>query len=253
MGAISSYDRHAGTLPNALMEIIPVIDIKGGGVVHAKRGERTNYEPISTRLSASPEPMDVVQGFLNFLPFENIYIADLDAITGDSRNDDIIIAIAAAYPELRIWLDAGFSTRDTMARFMRTTNIDFVFASESIPSMSGFERMRAPLAPERVVLSLDRSGAALIGCPDIFEQPNAWPERIIHMNLSRVGAESGPDWDGLKDLHETAGGHKIYAAGGVRDEDDLRRLAEFGISGALVATALHNGGIRSLRLDGWSN
>ena len=176
-----------------------------------------------------------------------------DAITGDSRNDDIIIAIAAAYPELRIWLDAGFSTRDTMAQFMRTTNIDFVFASESIPSMSGFERMRAPLAPERVVLSLDRSGAALIGCPDIFEQPNTWPERIIHMNLSRVGTESGPDWDGLKELHETAGGHKIYAAGGVRDEDDLRRLAEFGISGALVATALHNGSIRSLRLDGWSN
>ena len=114
-------------------------------------------------------------------------------------------------------------------------------------------RMRAPLAPERVVLSLDRSGAALIGCPDIFKQPNAWPERIIHMNLSRVGTESGPDWDGLKELHETAGEHKIYAAGGVRDEDDLRRLAEFGISGALVATALHNGGIRSLRLDGWSN
>ena len=232
------------------MEIIPVIDIKGGIVVHAKRGERTNYEPISTRLSVSPEPVDVVQGLLNFLPFENIYIADLDAITGDSRNDDIIIAIATAYPELRIWLDAGFSKIDSMAAFMRTTNIDFVFASESIPSMSGFEKMRALLAPERVVLSLDRSDAALIGCPDIFEQPDSWPERIIHMNLSRVGTKSGPDWDGLKRLHETAGEHKIYAAGGVRDEDDLRRLTELGISGALVATALHSGHIQNLQLDG---
>ncbi len=232
------------------MEIIPVIDIKGGVVVHAKRGERLNYEPISTRLSSSAEPIDVVQGFLHFLPFENIYIADLDAITGNSRNHSIIIAIAAAYPDLGIWLDAGFSNIDTMAAFMRTTNIDFVLASESIPSMSAFERMRALPAPERVVLSLDRSGTALIGCPDIFDQPESWPERIIHMNLSRVGAASGPDWDGLKRLHETPGEHKIYAAGGVRDEDDLRRLAELSISGALVATALHSGQIRSLRLDG---
>jgi phosphoribosylformimino-5-aminoimidazole carboxamide ribotide isomerase len=34
---------------------------------------------------------------------------------------------------------------------------------------------------------------------------------------------------------------QVYAAGGVRDANDLALLAQAGIAGALVATSLHNG------------
>ncbi|MBC8130797.1 MAG: nickel transporter, partial [Rhizobiaceae bacterium] len=40
-----------------------------------------------------------------------------------------------------------------------------------------------------------------------------------------------------------AGATAVFAAGGVRDEDDLMRLEKAGIAGALVASALHDGRI----------
>ncbi|MFZ2076604.1 MAG: HisA/HisF-related TIM barrel protein [Xanthobacteraceae bacterium] len=45
----------------------------------------------------------------------------------------------------------------------------------------------------------------------------------------------------------------MYAAGGVRDANDLALLARVGIAGALVATSLHNGkltGAQIARLSG---
>jgi phosphoribosylformimino-5-aminoimidazole carboxamide ribotide isomerase len=46
---------------------------------------------------------------------------------------------------------------------------------------------------------------------------------------------------------------QVYAAGGVRDANDLALLARVGIAGALVATSLHNGkltGAQIARLSG---
>jgi phosphoribosylformimino-5-aminoimidazole carboxamide ribotide isomerase len=46
---------------------------------------------------------------------------------------------------------------------------------------------------------------------------------------------------------------RVYAAGGVRDANDLASLAQAGITGALVATSLHNGkltGAQIARLSG---
>ena len=42
-----------------------------------------------------------------------------------------------------------------------------------------------------------------------------------------------------------SGEGQVYAAGGVRNEDDLAALVKSGVAGALVATALHQGAIRT--------
>jgi phosphoribosylformimino-5-aminoimidazole carboxamide ribotide isomerase len=56
-----------------------------------------------------------------------------------------------------------------------------------------------------------------------------------------VGTGAGPDLDALAALVKRAGGRAVFAAGGVRGEDDLARLREIGVAGVLVATALHDG------------
>ena len=45
-------------------EIIPVIDLMGGVVVHARSGERDSYRPLTSPLAASAEPAEVVRGLL---------------------------------------------------------------------------------------------------------------------------------------------------------------------------------------------
>ena len=61
------------------------------------------------------------------------------------------------------------------------------------------------------------------------------------MTLARVGSGMGPDWGRLEAIKNAGRGRRVYAAGGVRDADDLSALAERGIAGALVASCLHNG------------
>jgi phosphoribosylformimino-5-aminoimidazole carboxamide ribotide isomerase len=57
----------------------------------------------------------------------------------------------------------------------------------------------------------------------------------------------------LTTIKSRAVNRQVYAAGGVRDANDLALLAQAGIAGALVSTSLHNGkltGTQIARLSG---
>ncbi len=230
------------------MDIIPVIDIKGGVVVHAHRGERSGYAPIESPFASSPAPQAVVDGILNALPFTKFYIADLDAIAGQTGNASVINAIASTHPGVVFWVDAGFRHVSSIGDFLTTLNIDLVLATESINALAQYEHLRDLIPPDRALLSLDRMGADLHGCVELFERRDLWPTRIIHMNLGVVGTGGGPDWAGLEALQIEAPHCDVFAAGGVRDERDLARLAALGVPGVLIATALHDGRINSLQI-----
>ena len=77
------------------MELIPVIDLKGGEVVRAERGARHLYAPIKTPLSPTSHPADVVTGFLALHDFRTVYVADIDAIEGAGNHAAVIDALEA--------------------------------------------------------------------------------------------------------------------------------------------------------------
>jgi phosphoribosylformimino-5-aminoimidazole carboxamide ribotide isomerase len=63
--------------------------------------------------------------------------------------------------------------------------------------------------------------------------------------LGRVGMGAGPDLERLAAVTACAAGRTVIAAGGVRDLEDCRTLRDAGVSGALVASALHDGRIHA--------
>jgi len=65
---------------------------------------------------------------------------------------------------------------------------------------------------------------------------------IIVLDLARVGTGAGIDLDLLKDI-SAASSHDVLVGGGIKDLDDIKTLERIGISGALVATAVHSGKI----------
>ena len=231
------------------MDIIPVIDLKGGVVVHARRGERENYRALVTPFAAHPEPLAVVDGLLAYRDFTQLYIADLDAIAGRASHAEAVRDIAVRYPHLRVWLDAGLGATSQLAALPDLPNVDYVLGSESMPTLAAYHALCASLTASRRVLSLDRgSQGELLGCSELFDNATLWPTRVIHMTLARVGSGGGPDFDGLAELRARAPHCAVYAAGGVRDEADLHALAAQDVAGALVATALHDGRITPARL-----
>lgn len=220
------------------MNLIPAIDLKGGHVVRAFKGQRDSYAPIASPLAKSSAPQDVVAGFLHLHPFRSVYIADLDAIEGRDGHRDIVLALAEAFPQLRFWLDDGASEPARLRHWLAWPQIDPVVGSESLSS-SAFAQSLA--AEPRIVLSLDFRGAHFLGPPNLIEAPQLWPQRVVAMTLARVGALAGPDIDMLTTIKRRAGARQVYAAGGLRGVQDIEALAQAGISGALVASALHEG------------
>jgi phosphoribosylformimino-5-aminoimidazole carboxamide ribotide isomerase len=220
------------------VQIIPVIDLKDGLVVHARSGDRHNYSPIVTPLSGSPEPVDVAAGLLALHPFPTLYVADLDAITGVGDNNAALDRIKACFPGVTLWIDNGAADADSAATVLDDPRDHLVLGSESQVDGALVQRLSRH---DRVVLSLDFRGAVFQGPLSLVENSMSWPRRLITMTLTRVGGAGGPDLGRLASVQNIADGREVYAAGGVRDRSDLVALGHLGIAGALVATSLHDG------------
>jgi HisA/HisF family protein len=220
--------------------IIPVLDLKRGAVVRARAGDRANYHPIVSPLSADSQPASVLRGLLGLAPFPIVYIADLDAIAGAGDHRAVLGKLAEANPGIAFWLDGGF-TGLASARPALQPGIIPVFGSETLADDEALAAVHAALGADGFILSLDYRGADFLGNPDIARRVELWPNRLILMTLDRVGTGGGPDIEGLRQLRRRAAPRTVFAAGGVRGESDIVALEEAGIAGALVATALHDG------------
>jgi phosphoribosylformimino-5-aminoimidazole carboxamide ribotide isomerase len=221
------------------VEIIPVIDLKGGQVVHAQRGERDSYRPVRSQLCRGSEPVDVVAGLLTVHPFATLYIADLDAIQARGNSVVSIRQIRQSFPALRLWVDNGLADPAACRDWLAQDVGDLVLGSEAQRDRAILHALSDGDARRHLILSLDYKDDRFLGPPDLLSAASLWPDRIIVMTLSRVGSRGGPDFDLLRRWREDAPTKKIFAAGGVRGGEDLLALADCGTSGVLVATALH--------------
>ncbi|MWV21997.1 nickel transporter [Methylobacterium sp. 2A] len=217
--------------------VIPVLDLRGGRVVRARRGERSSYAPIETPLAKGSAPDAVARGLCEAWPATILYVADLDAIIDRAPPDlAALTAIARACPGLALWVDAGFADPEGVADFLATGLGRPVIGSESQADPGLATRFG-----DRAVLSLDTRGTERLGPAALHDDPSLWPPEVIAMTLAQVGAGQGPDLAALGAIQARAPDRRLYAAGGVRGPDDLRALREAGITGALVASALHDG------------
>ena len=229
------------------MLIIPVIDLMGGRVVHARRGDRSNYRPLHSALTASSAALDVVSALLDAAPFPALYAADLDAILRRGGHRELIRQIEQRFASLTIWLDAGFSEASNAAPWLRSSRIVPVIGSESLASLDALAGMLA--AAPRAVLSLDTRDDQPLGPPALFTQPGLWPLRVIVMTLDRVGGGHGPAFTRLRATLAQAPGKQVIAAGGVRDTHDLEALEAMGVHAVLIASAIHDGTLKRADLS----
>ena len=221
------------------MNIIPVLDLKAGQVVHAKHGNRQNYLPIQSALSSSSEPLTIVKALQSLYPFKCLYIADLDAIQGNSSHAVQIKNIQKEFPEMEIWLDAGFNTSEAIEAW-QDSKVRIVLGSESLVSIDCYEAMlnSCKTAP---ILSLDFKSGHFLGPQALINDPQIWPDEVIVMTLDQVGSQSGPDLARLNAIKHLCPRTSIYAAGGISSIHDLNTLKAQHFTGALIASALHNG------------
>jgi phosphoribosylformimino-5-aminoimidazole carboxamide ribotide isomerase len=218
--------------------LIPVIDLKNGVVVHARAGERSSYRPIRSTLCDSHDPAEVIGALLRLHPFKSIYAADLDRIAGTGNNDAALDSIRTRHPDIELWVDAGIGTRAVLREWGAKGLGLPVVGSESLESFAEWRKIREDAD---VVLSLDFKGARFLGPAPLSRLGNTWPSRVLVMDLIHVGTGRGPNFPRIAEIRHRAVASQVFAAGGVRGVLDLKCLAAIGATGALVASALHDG------------
>ena len=241
--------------------MIPVIDLKNAQVVHAKHGNRHAYQPIKSILSASSDVFSIVEGLLKLYPFRTIYMADIDAISNSGNHFEQIELLCSMYPHITWWVDNGVRNLNARILYAPQANIRAVFGSENIHQLQDYRAMSYAYK-SRHVLSLDKLDnvkldSAELGAAELHHTGLYWPDDVICMTLNNVGSNAGADITRLQALMQLNKSRKkparLYAAGGVRNMDDLLALKQLVVAGALVATALHNGEITGQQLSVFCN
>jgi len=234
------------------MDVIPVLDVKGGRAVHARRGERAAYAAVNGVFGSGDDPVALGAALHDRLGRRRVYVADLDALTGEGDARPIIAGLAAL--GLELWVDAGVRSAAAAARVLDAGAARAIVALETLPSLDVLHEIVERIGPARAAFSLDhRAGQPLAAAAELNDMDpaaivagaaNAGVDAILTIDLARVGSEAGPDEQLIRRLREAVPAAMLVAGGGVRDVGDLERLAALGCDAALVATALHNGRIR---------
>ena len=240
------------------MRVIPVLDLKGGCVVHAVAGRREKYQPIRSVLVDSAVPLEVAAAFRHVLGLQELYVADLDAIGGSEPACGTLEALVNLGCQLMV--DAGVQDQERAERLVESGVSRVVLALESLPDPAVLDRLLCAIGQDRLVFSLDLRAGEPLG-PRVawgFASGLEIAERVvcsgvrqmIVLDLAHVGTGSGPGTVPLccqiLDRHPTV---ELICGGGVRDVADLHRLGTTPIAGVLVATALHQGRITRADLE----
>lgn len=236
------------------MQVIPAIDLKNGVIVRGIGGRRDQYRPIESMLCQDAAPLSVGAALVQRFGFGEAYLADLDAIAGAEPAWAVYEALAGI--GLGLWIDAGVRSTEQIHQLVGFTASHplarIVIGLETLPDPALLSDAVQLIGPERCVFSLDlKQGqplttiAAWRGLAP--SQIVTWAVEtgirgIIILDLADVGGNRGTSTAALCTSIRAGRPHvQLIAGGGVRCLDDLMALCNAGCSGALVASALHDG------------
>jgi phosphoribosylformimino-5-aminoimidazole carboxamide ribotide isomerase len=231
-----------------------VVDLASGQGVLARGGRRETYAPVRSVLTATGRPGDpraLVRAFRDALGCDECYVADLDAITGGVAQHALLGQLAGL--GCRLLVDAGVSDPRAARALTAAGAARVVVGLETLPSFAALAAVVGALGTASVVFSLDlldgapvsRSGAAGADSPLALASAavGAGAGGILLLDLARVGSRRGVDPELVAALRRAHPAAELLAGGGVATRAELERLADLGLDGALVATALHTGAL----------
>ncbi len=217
-----------------MVEIIPVIDIRGGLAVSGRSGDREKYSPLKSVFSDDPDPLKIASS----LPFERLYVADLDGIMEGRPDFETLKRLSILKKTL---IDIGVREIEDLKLFDEI-DCEVILGSETVKSMGLILESMKRLG-ERMIFSIDIKGNRVLSnfLPEnpadaYMELVSIGVKRIIFLNISAVGTEKA-DFSFIKDLNMSV---EILVGGGIT-EKDLKYMADRRIDGALVGTILHKG------------
>lgn len=225
------------------MHILPAIDLKDGQVVRLYKGD------FGTVHQVAQDPLETAQAFAR-AGARWIHMVDLDgARDGVRKNSEIVRRVAEA-SGLQVELGGGIRTME---------DLEAVFALGVRRAVIGSAAVSHPELVREAVQRFGEQIAVGIDTQNGRVKTAGWVEdsgldflafakqmeamcvkTIIFTDIDTDGALSGPSFGRLEELQREVF-CQIVASGGVSCNEDLVRLHEMGLYGAIVGKAYYTG------------
>lgn len=225
------------------MILLPAIDLKDCKAVRLYKGD------FSTVHQVADDPLATAKAFYA-AGARQIHMVDLDGARNGVRKNGAIVAQIARESGLKVELGGGIRTM---------TDLEAVFALGVSRAVIGSAAVRDPDFVRAAVEKYGERIAVGIDARDGRVRTAGWEEDsgldylafarqmeetgvkfIIFTDIETDGTLTGPSFDRLADLQKVYSG-KIIASGGVSSNEDLRRLNEQKLWGAIIGKAYYAG------------
>jgi len=225
--------------------VLPAVDLLGEEAVRLEQGD---FDRVSLRAG---DPETLVARFAAARP-AFVHVVDLGGARSGQIRPELVARLVAAAAPVPVQASGGIRSLADAEALLAAGAARVVVGTAVFAEPGALGRFAGALG-ERLVVAIDaRAGrVALAGwerdsglaVEEAAERCAAAGVRRLHCTaIDRDGTMAGPDLDLLARVRDRSG-LPVLAAGGIRSEDDLARLAALGLEGAVVGRALLEGRI----------
>lgn len=227
------------------MEIIPAIDISGGKCVRLFKGQK------GTEKIYYENPLDALD-FWTEQGAQRIHFVDLDGAWGSDKNKKILkdMILKAKDSSLKIQIGGGIRTYEAAIELIDIGAERVIIGTLAINQPNVIKQLADKIGSEHIIVALDYKEGK-ISTHGWTQQTNKDPFTygkkvaelgagyILFSSVEADGAFTGPDLKNIEKMVQSVD-IPVYAAGGVRNEEDIKNLEKIGgVHGVIVGKAFY--------------
>lgn len=225
------------------MRIIPAIDIIEGKCVRLSKGD------YNTKKIYNEDPLEVAKSFED-AGLEYLHLVDLDGAIEKHIVNWKVLEKLATKTNLHIDFGGGIKSNEDLRVAFESGALQITGGSIAAKDPILFTSWITAYGSEKIILGADAldEKIAISGWQESTEEPisdfikgyvEKGIEYVISTDISKDGMLEGPSFDLYEKILGELPELKLIASGGVSKIDDLVRLKDLGLEGAIVGKAIY--------------
>ena len=227
------------------MIVLPAIDLQDGKVVRLYKGDFDTVHPVAE------DPQRTAAAFAD-AGARYLHMVDLDGARGGERKNGAIVRAVAERSGLRVELGGGMRSMADLEAADAMGVSRMVIGSAAVRDPA-FVRAAVERYGARIAVGIDAldgivktAGWVESSGLDYLEFARSMEDIgvkvIIFTDIATDGMLTGPSFDRLAALQKAVS-CDLVASGGVTELDDIKRLRDMGLYGAIIGKAYYAGTI----------
>jgi phosphoribosylformimino-5-aminoimidazole carboxamide ribotide isomerase len=228
------------------MITIPAVDIKNGKCVQLVQGKPGTEQVVIDN------PVEVALSWQE-KGAEMLHLIDLDGAFGDNRRNQELITSMVEELSIPIQMGGGIRSKDDAIKLLHAGVERIILGTLAMENQEVVTALSEEFGSEKIMVALDSKDGQVVvrgwtektskTVPQMGRiMEDAGAGSILFTNVDFEGLLEGFQVEPLLKLLEAVDIPVVYA-GGVSTLDDLKMLAETGVYGAVVGSAIYRGAI----------